>query len=747
MPDKKEFIALFKVEAEEYVTKLDQGFVELEKDPGKLELAKELSLVVHTLKGAARVFGFLQIQDIAHGIEDILAKANQRKLVINSLVAGKIFKALDSIRAILENVLKEEKVGIDVTDVCLGLKSCLGQETEDREKKIVTKEEERMQAEKQAMPNKIYNTKAASSAEEYIRVPISRVNKILNLSGEIVINKMKTSAKIAHVKTLCILAKRIQKAVVSLSETINTEFHHPSEKSARLLGECSADIQKFKDDSLVLWDNLSTEAFHLDPVIDELQSTMKEMRMLPLSTIFEGFSRMVRDISSEKAKDVNFEISGEETELDKKVLEGIKDPIIHILRNCIDHGIENPDERVSLGKPRCGNIKLSAYHQAGSVVIRIEDDGKGIDLGQIKRTALKKNLVSLEVLERMTEKEIINIVFMSGYSTSPIITDVSGRGLGLDIARRGIENLKGQINLDTERDLGTSFTLILPLTIAIMQVLLLKTQGILFALPLSSVTENLTVKMEDVSTVGVRMAIQVRGHTIALVRLEEVLGLQISPINQTERKLYAKEELNLVIVSSFDKKVGFIVDEIVGEEEVFIKSLGKHLGKIKNVSGATILWTGEVVVILDAEDLLVNSRLGHPSVMGAKTASSQKSKGKRILVVEDTVSTRELEKIILEEDGYLVDIAVDGLDGLERVSKVKYDLIISDVQMPRMDGFGLCENVKKIDAYKDVPIIIITALEKEEDKRHGIQAGAAAYITKNAFDQSTLLDTIERLIG
>jgi chemotaxis protein histidine kinase CheA len=375
-------------------------------------------------------------------------------------------------------------------------------------------------------------------------------------------------------------------------------------------------------------------------------------------------------------------------------------------------------------------------------VITVEDDGRGMDITQIKETALKKRLVSPHDLDAMTPKEVMNIVFMNGYSTSPIVTDVSGRGMGLDIVRRDIANLKGRVILDAEKNRGTKFTLVLPLTIAIIQVLLVKAQNMLFALPIFSVTESVKVSADDVSLTGGRMALQFREHIVPLVRLNEVLAL---PRANEEEK--TKKEMLVVMTSSLDSRVGFIVDEIAGEGEAFIKSLGKHLGKVKNVSGAIIMPTGEVVVVLDTADLVANSALGLPHVTGKRSVVGTKHKEKRILVVEDAFSTRELEKSILETHGYLVDTAVDGLDALDRMVDNQYDLIVSDVEMPRMDGFELCRTLKNNEGYKDIPVVMVTALQKEEDKRRGIEVGAAAYLVKSAFEQTNLLDTIERLVG
>jgi len=753
MPDKKDFIAIFKAETEDHLTKLDKGLVELEKHPRNTELFKELNREAHTIKGSARVFGYSPIQEIAHRIEEIFAKIMEKKVVFSSPIANRIFKGLDTIRSILDKVGRGEEIGADMSVICGELDECIAQKPAVKEEKPQAKKEvtvqksgfdERKIEERKGVEDKP-ERQPSGYAEEYIRVPVSKVNKLLNLVGEIVVNKMKSSQKIIQAKRLVKLSKESQRMIADLSERVKSSASFHDSEIVRLLSECNADTQRLKESSLTLCDNISTEALNLDPVIDELQARMKEIRMLPCSTIFEGFPRMVRDIASQQGKEINLEISGEDTELDKKVLEGIKTSLMHLLRNCIDHGIEPPEKRQAAGKPGYGTVKLSASHEAGNVVIVIEDDGQGIDIDEIKAVALKKRLVSAEELKAMPEKEILNIIFINGYSTSPIITDVSGRGIGLDVVRHDMESLKSQVIVETQKGKGTKFTLVLPLTIAIIQALLVKTKGMSFAIPMTSIVESFKASESKFSTIEGRMAIQIRGHTMPVMRLAEVMALPsvYAKDDEPEKK---EEELDVIIVTSLSKQVGFIVDEIVGEEEIFIKSLGKHLGKVQNVSGAAILGTGEVLVILDAADLIAQARLNNLAVAGEKAVIREKEKKKSILVVEDAMSTRELVKSILEAQGYEVYTAVDGLDALDKIATSRFNLLVTDIQMPRMDGFELCKCLKKNEQYKDVPVIIITALEKDEDKRRGIEAGAQAYIVKTSFDQSNLLDTIQRLI-
>ncbi len=741
MSQMKDLIAIFKAETEDHLITLENGLIKLEKDPDNLELARSLNREVHTLKGAARVFGFSEIQEVAHRIEDIFETVASKRAVFSSFMAERIFKGLDATRTILEKIIQEQEIEVDVSDLCGELEACLAANQDGTGTRSEPSEGEKKHG--QAPSPVREGPSPLEQRDEYIRVPLSRVDKLLYLVGEVVIHRMKSSAKVAQAKRLSKLSREVQKSMASLSEAMKKDRSPQNAEMTKWLSQCAAQIQKLREHTLRWYDQVSMEAFHLDPIVDELQARVKEIKMLPLSTIFEGFSRMVRDIASQQGKEVNLVILGEETELDKKVMEGIKTSLIHLLRNCIDHGIEEPDLRGALGKPRDGTIKVSAFHEGDNVVITVEDDGRGMDIDQIKQTALKKRVASVDDLEGMTDREVFNLVFMNGYSTSPIVTDVSGRGMGLDIVKRDITHLKGRVILDTRKNSGTKFTLVLPLTIAIIHVLLAKVQDMLFAFPMASITEIVKVNLEDLSTVGGRMAFSFRDQSTPLVRLSEVLGLPHS--REEERK--AKEVTPVVIVSSLDRRVGFMIDRIVGEEEVFVKSLGKHLGKVRNVSGAMVMATGEVAIVLDIEDLMAHSALSLQPVTGKKRASMGKQREKRILVVEDAFSTRELEKSILETHGYLVDTAVDGLDALERITDNKYDLILSDIQMPRMDGFELCRTLKKNEGYRDIPFVIVTGLQKEEDKRQGIEVGAAAYIVKSSFEQANLLDTIARLVG
>ncbi len=754
--DRKKFLAAFNSEAQELITHLDSGLVKLEGDPGDLELLDEICRAAHTLKGSSRMMGFNQISDVAHGMEDILFKLKEEELRFHPGIADSIFAALDVVKVAIARVLDGGSEDVDVDDIRSKMvDACNGSSGKAPPTREVS-----------PSPKKDLDEKKSVVGDDYIRVPISRINRLLNLIGEMVINKVKSTYRVSQVKRLSRRSRNFEKM---LSETktlvkdaldIPDELIHSGGKMLRAskkfesatelldhLHNMEALYDKLNSDIVDLSDDIRSEVFQLGPVIEELQQKMKEIRMLPCSTLFEGYPRLVRDIARECDKPVRLVVEGGETELDKKVIEAIGGPLIHMLRNAVDHGIESKEKRLSSGKDETATITLSAFQEGGGVVIVVSDDGAGIDLNDVREKALSKGVVSKVALEEMEDLEILNLIFAKGFSTSEFITDISGRGVGLDVVRNEIEILKGSVDIKSEKGVGTSVRLELPLTIAVMRALIVRSSGVRWAFQMSNLEGSLTVSPEEISTIENRMVIQIQGRSVPIVPLSDILGVvgsQDKLVDSNGGRGEA-EKIVVVIVNSLDRKVGFIVDKIEGEDEIFIKSIGSHLGKVDGVSGATILPSGEVLVVLDAHNLMRRANLAHPAAMN-KREVLKVQKGKRVLIVEDSMTTRELERTILESSGFEVETAIDGLDAMEKLSDSSFDAIITDINMPRMDGFELCRNVRLNERYKDLPIVFVTACSKDEEKRKGIELGAQAYITKGQFDQENLLETLDRLI-
>ncbi len=477
-------------------------------------------------------------------------------------------------------------------------------------------------------------------------------------------------------------------------------------------------------------------------VIDELEQEIKRVRMLPLSTITGPFARMVRDLAKDAQKDVVLRIIGGETELDKRVLEQIKDPLIHLLRNAVDHGIEAPAKREALGKPRNGTITLKAEQMGNNIVISVSDDGAGLDTESI-RFALTRRGVS--DAHSLSETDVVEAIYQSGISTSPIITDISGRGVGLDIVRRNVEVLHGQIDQEWTAGGGTCFRLSLPLTLTSSHGLKVRASNELFVIPFNTIVRIDDIALDEIISLEGHDTVLHDGRPLTLVRLSDVLGLPASAQQS------ANGRIPFVILAAAERRMAFAVDELVDEQEVVIKGLGKQLSRVGGVLGATVMGSGEIVLILNVADLIkLALRASKRSIFDLveETALAAEASGRRrILVVDDSITTRTLEKNILEAEGYDVQLATDGEEALSAIRREGLpDLIVSDIIMPRMDGFELTRQLKDDPQTTDLPIILVTSLDSPEDKARGIEAGADAYIVKSSFDQNNLLETIEQLI-
>ena len=807
--DKRKFLASFGTETQGLITQLNSGLVKLESGSGDAELLDEICRAAHTIKGSSRMMGFNQIRDVAHRMEDILFKLKEGELKFHSGIADSIFAALDVVGAAIERVIGGGLEEIDVDSVCSKMEDASNgvpekaetvlaeeEKASAKKEKVLEKKKKKKIQKEQSEDTRIENVekegeksgeKAMESppseepapkevsverenqklvGDEYIRVPISRINRLLNLIGEMVISKVKSAYRISQIKTLSRKTRDIEKMLYDTKVLVKDALDVPDdlihsngkmlraskefERAASLLDHLhgiEVAYDGLKSEMADIFDDIQGEVFQLGPVVEELQQKMKEIRMLPCSTIFEAYPRLVRDIARERDKSVRFVIEGGETELDKKVLESINAPLIHMLRNAVDHGVEAKQPRLEAGKGETSTITLSATQEGGKVVIVVSDDGAGIDLEDVKEKAISNGIVNAEAAQEMDDREALNLVFAKGFSTARFITDVSGRGVGLDVVRNEIERLKGAVEIKTEKGTGTSVRLELPLTIAVMRALLIRSGGMRWAFQMSSMERSLRVSLKDVSSIENRMVIQVQGKSVPIVPLSDLLGVVSSSDEaaRADKDLDKSGEITVLIASSLDRSVGFIVDSVEGEDEVFIKNIGGHLGKVEGVNGATVLASGEVIVILDAQDLIKRANLAHPAMVSAKRTVTKEAK-QRVLVVEDSLTTRELEKAILENSGFEVETAIDGLDALEKLSVGSFDAIITDINMPRMDGFELCRNIRLNDVYKDVPIVFVTALSKDEEKRKGIELGAQAYITKGQFDQTNLLETLERLI-
>jgi two-component system chemotaxis sensor kinase CheA len=475
--------------------------------------------------------------------------------------------------------------------------------------------------------------------------------------------------------------------------------------------------------------------YHLD--------SMKKALMLPFSSFLDVFPKIVRELSRDQEKDVELVIQQEEIEIGRRILEEMKDPLIHLVRNCIDHGIEKPEERTRKGKPPRGVISITVSSKDGNKVeITITDDGTGIDVEKVRDAALKADVISPEEDAKMNGQEEMLLIFESGVTTNSTITDISGRGLGLAIVRDKVESLGGAISLESHRDIGTTFRMVLPLSMATFRGVLVRVQDYFFVLPTISIERVLRAGKNEIETVENKKTVRVHGKTVPLVQLADILE-----INQRDIPADATDKVQVIVLSSADRYVAFVVDEILHEQEVLVKGLGSQLSRARNIAGAAVLGTGKVAPILNVPDLM-------KSTMKAalrKTATTlapeiTQTEKKSILVAEDSITARVLLRSILEAAGYQVKTAVDGMDALTLLRTDNFDMVVSDVDMPRMNGFELTARIRSDKKLAELPVVLVTALESRDDREHGIEVGASGYMAKSSFDQGDLLEVIRRLI-
>ena len=698
MVNSSDYLALFKREAEDYLATLNKGLLSLEKGPAQPAVIDELFRAAHTLKGALRMMGYMDIQNTAHRLEDLFGKMKNGEVLATTSSINQALEILDAMTVQLEALWPRKTV-------------------------------------------------VETAAEEYIRIPASRIDTLLNLVGELLIYKAESSDYGKTLRHLSRQAKASQQKLHEAGEHIAQLLKgapQEAKDTAQFLHPCHLDAEHWKSQVQGLEERISNKPVHLDSLMDELQFKIKQLRMLPCATIFDGLERLVRDIAQQENKKVSLEIEGGHTELDKKVLEGLKPCLIHLLRNAMDHGIEHPEVRVAHNKPETGTIFMRAHQQGNKILIEIQDDGEGINPQTIRETALRKQLLPEHELLQMDDSQLVDLIFTAGFSTRATVSDLSGRGVGMDVVRQEIEQLKGQVLVSSEIGKGTKITLELPLTIAILKVLMVEAEGQLLGFPAERVEEIVSIQPAEMKSLGGRQAMRWRDRSIPLVSLGSLLGLPSVQDPENDRSINP-HCLPVIIASYGAKRIAFQVDRIRGEEEIFLKSLESQLGKMNFISGATILGDGGIVIVLNVTDMIQASQNTTRSATH-KESYVQKTM-RRILIVEDSLTSREMERNILEAHGYHVQTAVDGLDALEKLAQKPVDLVVSDVEMPRMGGFEFCQTLRQRLETKDLPVIFITSLDKEEEKRRGIEAGGQAYITKGRFDQNQLLQTIERLVG
>ena len=765
MDDMKEIMEDFLIEAFELIEQIDHDLVELEANPEDLELLNRIFRVAHTVKGSSSFLNFDVLTELTHHMEDVLNKARKGELKITPDIMDVVLESVDMMKGLLESIRdngSDAAAGIDIKNICASLTQISeGEAPSVAPEAPVTpapepvKEPEPAAPAEEAAPevsdaelSKLSDSEVEAEIERLLKVrkaedQARRASKGIAPKSPEEIAPAASAAPAPAPKPAPSRERDADKKVpaassssaVAQEQTIRVEVKR-LDHLMNLIGELVLGknrLLKIYDDVEERYEGekfleeLNQVVSSLSLVTTDIQLAVMKTRMLPIAKVFNKFPRMIRDLSRELGKQIDLEISGEETELDKSIVEEIGDPLVHIIRNSCDHGIEDPETRKAMGKPEKGLVQLKAYNEGNHIVVEIVDDGKGLDADMLKAKSIEKGIITEREADAMSEKEAFGLIFKPGFSTAAKVTNVSGRGVGMDVVKTNIEKLNGIIDIESEVGKGTVMKLKIPLTLAIIQSLLVGTQEEFYAIPLASVLETVRVPIDDIYTIDGKNVLRLRDEVLSLVRLSDVFGVN--------KVFDGGDQTYVVIIGVAEAKLGIIVDTLVGQEEIVIKSMGDYLQNIPGIAGATIRGDGRVTLIIDvgammemAKDIKVNIR----AEMEDSAKAKEKPSDYKVLIVDDSKMDRTIMQKSLEPIGVTIIEATNGVEALNIIKSGEhaFDAVLIDIEMPRMDGYTLAGEIRKYSKYRTLPLIAVTSRTSKTDRLRGVEVGMTEYITK-----------------
>jgi len=788
----KQLIDTFKEELAEQLQLITDKLLILEKAPEAKALEDALHAIfraAHNIKGTARSLELEDIGEVAHRLEDVFHILRDKKIAPSSPMINDCLKVLDAMRDMMSIVLGDKQVTVDKNKVLETLTALLNL-AKDSEGTI----EEKKKEQAEPVANKL-DDKDQEKAEEKTEEKVEKKDPTIKKTDESV-DKTSVSSKkeektekeqssnqtgkmkkeedssasflkvsLDKIEDITSFSDELQSASFSLSDVfelfsklrsqleINQELwfqlkkfckrsdHHDVPESVINALEKGADFSiEMQAELKEMYQTLHTGHAEISRVSTALQDKVRVLRLVPAAMVLQPLQRVVRDIAQELHKEISLDVIGENIEIDRAILELMKDPLQHLLRNAIDHGIELPDERVAKQKAKEGKIQIKVEAHGAQVFISVSDDGAGIDIEKVADAAISRKILSDEERQRLSEAELLNYIFYPGVSTKDIITNYSGRGVGLDVVQTNIQLARGEVVLETKQDQGTTVKLVLPLTLITDRGMLIQVGDQTFAVPTSAVQHVLEIDVNEIKALESGRAIMFQDRPIPVRDLSTVLALNIG-------SEVLKDKISIIIIAKGHAFVAFIVDKIIGEREIVVKQFMPPIYSLHNLSGATLTARGEIVVVLNPIEL-VDSALGASSRtrLANLTEEDQQIVTPRILAADDSITTRTLIANILISKGYEVSTAVDGKEALALLKKDHFDLVVTDVMMPNMDGFELTDAIKQDEQLKKMPVIIVTSKATDADKQRGIEVGADAYIVKNQFESKELLDIVEQLL-
>lgn len=752
----KKLMETFREEAAEHLKALSDGLLNLEKNlppDAHQQLIEIIFREAHSLKGAARSVNHQQILEICQTLETALSLWKQKKIEISSTSYDVLHATIEVINQALNGQIDSSLVFNIIEQLKALSNNNIKPQTEESSEKLSEKMIKISEPDTPVIRTQ-FSAVTQKSQTKTIRVSLDKINRFFQETEETLMIKVLFKAQLSHLKDLqsqlYVREKNLNHllANIQMLRPLLQENHVQDKKWGsvknifKLLETQLDEILATKNEVNALLKNAEQNAHIVAGTIDKLLEDLKKILMQPMAILFETLPHMIRDISRELSKEIRVEFQGEYIEVDRRVLEELKDPVIHLIRNAIDHGIEPPEERIKSNKSSSGTIKIIATESEGNnVQLSISDDGHGIDLAKIKQVALKKEVISQKDLKTMTDEEVIKLAFHSDISTSPIVTELSGRGLGLGIVSEKVDKLGGHINVKSVLNQGTTFTLTLPLTLATFRGVFISVAEQEFILPTHNVERVVRIKPEDIKKTEDRETIIIDDRSFSFVHLADLLGIQKKTPTQGQKHI-----IFALKVKAAEQTIIFGVDNVHNEQEILVKGLGKQQIRIKNIMAATVIETGKIIPILNPIDLIKSAIKNEIKASSLETLNESQSANKSILLVEDSITTRLLIKNILTTAGYNVKTAVDGIEACEILQNQSFDLIVSDIEMPRMDGFTLLEKVRAMPQTKDIPVIICTALGSAQDRKRGIDLGANAYLDKSSLNVQTFVSIVQRLM-
>ena len=750
-------LELFRLEAESQTAILSAGVLaieELERSPATIE---SMMRAAHSLKGAARIIGLDPAVRVAHAMEDCFVAAGKGTFHVRPEHADVLLAGIDFLSTIARAqdalspeslwAVNAEKLVLALADLMQAAPVLPAQVLPAPVARIPTTAETQVPPSQEADPSAAVQPVSAASrieqADRVVRVSADSLTRLVGLAGESLVETRQLRPfvdsllhlRAAHVElcdTFAVVEEKLKGEDVSIPSPLLGILARVRERA----DQCLLSVMKQAED-------FESFARRNEDLSGRLHHEVIVSRMRPLADGIRGFPRLVRDIARTLEKQVRFEVRGDQTGVDRDILDKLEAPLSHLIRNALDHGIEPASIREAAGKPAMGTIRLEARHRAGMLSITLTDDGRGIDSDTLRAKAISKGLVARQVADQLSTVELLEFLFLPGFSTKEEVTEISGRGVGLDVVQTMVKAVGGTVRVSTQLGRQTAFTLQLPITMSVIRALLVDVGGEPYAFPLTRIDQIVFCHHDDVRTIEGRQYFERDGLSIGLVMASQIF--ELTPVGPPA------DPMPIVVISDRGQQFGMVVDAFLGERDLEVRPLDPRLGKVPNMNSASLLENGNPVLIVDVEDLvrsidnvLMGRRL---SRVEFERLAEQARQRKRILVVDDSITVRELERQLLQARGFAVDVAVDGMDGWNAIRSARYDLVVSDVDMPRMDGIELVTLIKNDPASKDIPVVIVSYKDREEDRLRGLDAGANRYLTKSSFHDETFVRTIIDLIG